>query len=485
MTPLRARTLTDLPPNHVVMLTQIRAADIELTSRFQHKMRVNKGLDRMLVSFQANREQMAHRWCKYREGFSAELIRYIIDKADIRRGKLLDPFAGSGTTLFVASELGLDATGIELLPNGAEIIEVRNAILHSDKSNLTSSLRDFATRAPWRESGKVIEFSHLRITAGAFPPENDRALGRYLYEAAQVTEPLLSRVLRFAAMCILEQISYTRKDGQYLRWDQRSGRCVGKKVFDKGRIFSFDEAILGKLRQIAGDLEQPPAEPTLFPVLAPPNNTGTVEILRGSCLDILPKLKARSMNGLITSPPYCNRYDYTRTYALELAMLNVGEDGIRDLRQTMLSCTVENKEKLHLSAKFGKETLEAARKAFETQQVLSLVLTYLEECKSDGTINNPGIVRMVKNYFFELTLMIFASANVLERGAPFVMVNDNVRYQGAHIPVDLILSDIAEQAGFEVDTIWVLPRGKGNSSQQMALHGREEIRKCVYIWRKK
>ncbi len=65
------------------------------------------------------------------------------------------------------------------------------------------------------------------------------------------------------------------------------------------------------------------------------------------------------------------------------------------------------------------------------------------------------------------------------------MVNDNVRYQGAHLPVDLILSDFAQAAGLDVETIWVLPRGKGNSSQQMARHGRQELRKCVYVWRKR
>ena len=65
-----------------------------------------------------------------------------------------------------------------------------------------------------------------------------------------------------------------------------------------------------------------------------------------------------------------------------------------------------------------------------------------------------------------------------------VMVNDNVRYAGVVIPVDLILSDFAEAAGFNVEKIWVLPRGKGNSSQQMGRHGREEVRKCVYVWRK-
>lgn len=39
------------------------------------------------------------------------------------------------------------------------------------------------------------------------------------------------------------------------------------------------------------------------------------------------------------------------------------------------------------------------------------------------------------------------------------------------------------QAGFEVETIWVLPVGKDNSSQQMGKHGRDELRKCLYVWR--
>ncbi|OGZ77532.1 MAG: hypothetical protein A2280_01870 [Candidatus Staskawiczbacteria bacterium RIFOXYA12_FULL_37_10] len=64
------------------------------------------------------------------------------------------------------------------------------------------------------------------------------------------------------------------------------------------------------------------------------------------------------------------------------------------------------------------------------------------------------------------------------------MVNDNVRYAGASISVDMILSSITEKLGFRVENILVLPNGKGNSSQQMGEHGREELRKCVYIWRK-
>jgi DNA modification methylase len=127
-----ARTI-QTPAHHVEMLNRIKAADDDLTERFREKMRVNRVLDRTLVSFQANKAEVGHRWCKYREGFSAELIRYIIEETELS-GPVLDPFAGSGTALFVAAEMGLDAVGIELLPCSAEIIQVRHAVLHADKA---------------------------------------------------------------------------------------------------------------------------------------------------------------------------------------------------------------------------------------------------------------------------------------------------------------------------------------------------------------
>jgi len=166
-------------------------------------------------------------------------------------------------------------------------------------------------------------------------------------------------------------------------------------------------------------------------------------------------------------------------------MLGIDAKQLLAMRQTMLSCTVENKEKPGLKAIFSRDVYSGACNAFESQVLLNQILQYLEVCRQQGELNNTGIPRMVRGYFQELALTIFECARVLKPGASFVMVNDNVRYQGAHVPVDLILSDFAEQAGFEIKSIWVLPRGKGNSSQQMGAHGRQELRKCVYVWRLK
>jgi site-specific DNA-methyltransferase (cytosine-N4-specific) len=63
------------------------------------------------------------------------------------------------------------------------------------------------------------------------------------------------------------------------------------------------------------------------------------------------------------------------------------------------------------------------------------------------------------------------------------MVVDNVRFDGELLPVDLVLSEMAESAGFEVESIRIA-RYKGNSSQQMGKYGRVPVRESVVIWRK-
>jgi site-specific DNA-methyltransferase (cytosine-N4-specific) len=63
-------------------------------------------------------------------------------------------------------------------------------------------------------------------------------------------------------------------------------------------------------------------------------------------------------------------------------------------------------------------------------------------------------------------------------------VNDNVRYAGEVIPVDLMSIDMAASLGFVPERVSVLPQRKGNSSQQMERFGRVELRKSVIVWRK-
>jgi len=444
---------------------------------YANLMRVEPSLNRQLVSFQANKKRAVYRWCKYKEGFSAGLVEYFLNRYNIQTGTLLDPFAGSGTALFAASSRGMRAEGIELLPIGQRIIETKQLIEEKLTPEDIAQLCLWSEKKPWMKAALGTPLNELRITRGAYPPETAEAIRRYVSQTTKQPGNV-QVVLLFALLCILESVSYTRKDGQYLRWDHRSGRRQGKKVFDKGAILPFDKAITEKLTEIVSDLGEQNTPRDLF---VEPSRHGPIILHPGSCLTLLPQLPSESYDSIITSPPYCNRYDYTRTYALELALLGVGEVELARLRQDMLSCTVENRAKdlIRINSRWKQAIATADR-----EPLLQAILSYLDAEKEQGHLNNSGIPRMVRGYFYEMACVIAECARVLKKNAPLIMVNDNVRYAGVSVSVDIILSGIANSLGFAIENILILPNGKGNSSQQMGLHGRESLRKCVYVWRK-
>ncbi len=453
-------------------LRTIEILEKEWRAHFAARMKQDATLTRQIVSFQANKEEPCYRWFKYKEGFSAQLAHRFLKPG---AGPVLDPFAGSGTTLFAASELGLPATGIELLPIGQRIIAARLLIEREFSENDISILNEWISHKSWEKATCRLALPTLRITRGAYPEENLAALERFRACAASEA-PNVRSILGFALLCVLELISYTRKDGQYLRWDHRSGRRHGEQTFNKGDIQSFAAAIVRKLREIIDDW-------TILHhggLLEHARKNAPITVLAGSCLDELPKLPSGTFGTVVTSPPYCNRYDYTRTYALELAMLGVDEKALCQLRQTMLSCTVENRPKdLQAANPAWKKAVAAA----DDQDLLQHILQYLEKQKKAGLLNNQGIPRMVRGYFYEMACVLQELRRVVTTNATVVFVNDNVRYSGAVIPVDLILCAMAEDLGLSVQEILVLPTAKGNSSQQMGAHGREPLRKCAYVWK--
>lgn len=457
-------------------LDEIEGLDQHLLQQFKRKHVVQPSLTRPLVSFQANKARPVYRWYKYKEAFSASLVEHFLYKYKINKGTILDPFAGSGTALFAASALGINAVGIELLPIGQQIIGTKKLLEAEFTLEDFETLRRWSTARIWEQSVEKVNLPELRITRGAYSEKTKEAIEKYLFVCRQENSRVQA-VLRFALLCVLESISFTRKDGQYLRWDYRSGRKQGQNPFDKGEILSFEQAISEKITEIITDLALSPQ----MDLFSAPKSQGEINLYHGSCLEVLPELPDSIYDAIITSPPYCNRYDYTRTYALELALLDTDEQGLVKLRQEMLSCTVENRAKDLL--KINPQWTRAIAAADE-QKLLQAILEYLDGQKIAGVLNNNGIPRMVRGYFYEMACVIAECARVLKPDAPLFMVNDNVRYAGASVSVDMILSEFAEKLGFYVENILVLPNGKGNSSQQMGEHGREVLRKCVYVWRK-
>lgn len=465
-------------------------ARLALESRYGTLLEETNEFSRKIVSFQANRTKILHSWFKYREGFSSTLVEILIDKFGIGPGDMLfDPFAGSGTTLLVAQMLGVDAMGIELLPHSQLAWQVKSQVFNYDVDELRHIRKLVSETTP---PPTLTKFPHLTITRTAFPEQTERDLMAYTgwVETLKASENA-KNLCRFILVSILEKISYTRKDGQYLRWDRRAekvrernkervarGKKPTKGIY-KGNLPDVRSSFIAALDKIIFDVVALQKDP-------PPPSQQT--LIKGNTLYTLPKIEANRFAGVITSPPYANRYDYTRTYALELAYLGVGKE-IFNLRQDQLSCTVESKSKVDQLGTFYQSIGQANRYAHilavaQNNAALAEINTALQIRNQRGDVNNRGVLTMINQYFTEMTLVFAELYRACRSGAYVVFVNDNVRYAGEIIPVDMLSTNLAAQIGFEPVKVYVLPQRKGNSSQQMGKFGREALRKSITLWQK-
>lgn len=464
---------------------------VRLEERFAFISREDGRFSRKIVSFQANKGEIVHGWIKYREGFSSQLVETLIDDFDLKPGeRILDPFAGSATTLLVAKTKSIDADGIEILPNCHLSWNAKSRFDQYDIAELNRIL-SWAKEVEINDINKP--FPHVTITESAFSLETERDLMFFSDWCENLAIAENSKILcKLVITSILEEISYTRKDGQYLRWDSRSLKmqerndtrtAQGKKTIigiDKGELPTVRQAFIDALTEVVKDIEILQKGKAL--------KKSEQRIIEGSTLFELPKLSNDVYSGVITSPPYLNRYDYTRTYALELAYLGVGNN-INKLRQTLLSCTVENKSKItllqeHYDSLGLKNRYQEIKDVLDENKVLREINVAMKARWEKGDLNNKGVLRMIDQYFMELGFVFAELHRVCRSGAMVAFVNDNTRYGGEIIPVDTITTNLAESLGFEPESILVLPQKKGNSSQQMGKFGRAELRKCITIWRK-
>ncbi len=468
---------------------------LALENRYWSITEITEKFNRQSVSFQLSKKDKLHSWLKYKEGFSAELVRLLLTEFGIKKGDMvLDPFMGSGTTALVACLNGINSIGYDILPMSKISIAAKSLVYKYDLDELYALLDDLSKiEVP---SSYLKETPTISITKEGYPTSTAieiSYLDEYIVQSSYSEEAKL--LCKLSMLNSLEKVSYSAKDGQYLRWDYRCPKIVraseerklaGKKPFvvklDKGELPSMKKALINELSRIVEDVKE--IQNTINQSVETTNN-----FIEGSALYNLPNLDSDSINAVISSPPYCNRYDYTRTYAMELAFLGVDEDGIRTLRQELLSCTVENKTKVERLKEYysSLNILDRYNQILEVvsnNKVLNEILEALQGRNSNGEINNKGVIRMVEGYFTELAFIFSELYRVCKKGAKVAFVNDNVRYAGEVIPVDYLTTMIAEQIGFVPEKIYTLKQKKGNSSQQMKKYGKVSLRKSITIWKK-
>lgn len=468
---------------------------LKLEEKYWNITCITDKFNRQSVSYQLSKKDSLHRWLKYKEGFSAELVELLIGEFNIpKKGIILDPFLGSGTTALVSCINGINSIGYDILPMSEIAIKAKLSLyLYNieELNRLLHEVQNINVPVDYKECTPYIS-----ITKDGYPLETSYEISYYTQYFSNSNYS--SEAKNLIILCILnslERISYSAKDGQYLRWDCRCPKIIeaekarlaaGKKPFvvklNKGNLPTLKDALKEELSVVIADIT----------TLQSQNENFTNVICKfvcGSALFEMPKIESDTIDGVITSPPYCNRYDYTRTYAMELAYLGVNEGGIKNLRQELLSCTVENKTKVDRLREFygtiGREQdFERILQIIRQNKSLQEINYALEQRNANGEINNKGVLKMVDGYFTELTFIFAELYRICKVGSYVAFVNDNVRYAGEVIPVDFLTTELAEQVGFKPVKIYTLKQKKGNSSQQMKKYGRVALRKSITIWKK-
>lgn len=466
-----------------------------LEKKYAKFLEVTEKFNRQSVSYQLSKKDVLHSWLKYKEGFSANLVNLLLDEMGVSSGDwVMDPFMGSGTTALVCQMRGINSIGYDVMPISAVSINAKASVMKYDINEIRKLIEDVSNLNVPEDYDKRTPY--IVITRNAYPSENELFLS-YIHEWNKRSGYSFEakNLLTLCVINSLERCSYTIKSGQYLRWDCRSKKVrdankirasKGQKLFPekyvRAEILNAKTTILDELKHVLTDIE-------LIQKNGADKAKSEINFVSQSALYELPLVEANKLRGVITSPPYCNRYDYTRTYALELVYLGLGEEEVKEMRQRLLSCTVENKSKIDKLRNYYSSIGKADRfdyiyTTIKENKAFTEVMNALEKRKKNGDLNNNGVIRMIEGYFTELAFIYAELYRACKPGAMVAFVNDNVRYGGEVIPVDFLSSSFAEQFGFKIKTIYTLNQQKGNSSQQMAKFGRVALRKGITIWEK-
>jgi hypothetical protein len=255
------------------------------------------------------RTRHVHRLHPYHGKFIPQLVDVLLRRYLPAGGHVLDPFAGSGTTLVQALESGMNATGVEVAAFNCLLMRVKTA--HYDLEALSDELHDVCSRLASLTT-KARPNAYLRRW---YAP---RAIAELLafrdviddYAHRDVLRVVLSRAARSARRTAHFDLEAPRAPqvGEY--WCHKHRRTC-RPVETAGaflRRYTLDT--LSRIEAFAG-------------VRAPGSDA---RVIRGDARTVRYR---ETFDGVLTSPPYPGLIDYheQHRYAYEL----LGLDDRRDL----------------------------------------------------------------------------------------------------------------------------------------------------------
>lgn len=398
-----------------------------------------------------------HRWYFFKEGFSAALVKEAIHRYNNGSEKylnILDPFCGSGTTLLTSASLGHYATGIEVNPflafvskvkslpekwQRTDYIEKLNNVIIGGAEECESSLESFSTFCERDNLEKWLFNKNVLRKFTAL----DGSINKY---AGIYKSPFKLALLVAALECC-----NAKRDGKGLRYKKnwKSLTYSGSDV-----LRQFQERALVMI----DDVENYPISLDFKP-----------SIICGDARESITKLADNHFDLIVTSPPYLNSFDYSDVYRPELFL------GGYVCNNEQLSVIRRNTIRSHIQVNWSRET-------FVQSDLLDPIV---EQIAMSKELWDYRIPLMVTAYFDDLDRILTGIYNKLKKEGQIWLVVSTSAYAGVHIPVDLIIADLAEKTGYVLKEIHCLRELRTSGQQWKSFNTkRPPLRESLVIMKK-
>ena len=399
--------------------------------------------------FGKNKDVLVHRWYPFVEGYSKEFIEDILQELPFTPQCALEPFCGSGTTPVELQNHNIKCYSFEVSPFMHLLAKVKlernydEATLIRFRNKVADSL---ARPMPDIRKKELVPFGDTLVRKDGMKKWNfhDSSLDgildiRYAIRT-EVDDDRYSKLFTIALSSIILQASNLF----------RNGKCLSYKKGWETRIISRDEIHRLFLNQLDTVIYEDVK--TLSSQRARVCNADLCCF--GDVRKSIENVEDDSLDLIITSPPYLNSRDYTDIYMLELKVLQLvnSHEDLQKLRKSTL--------RSHVQVKYG-----------DMRPIDNLRLC---EClsdmrKSDQKSWNSDIPNMICGYFEDMQQLFTAFSKKMRKGGVIYFNVANSAYFGVEVPVDLIISDIAENCGLKVREIRKARDIKTSPQQSKAL----------------
>ena len=408
----------------------------------------------------------AHDWYRFVLSFPPHLVRDYAQRFDLGPdSRVLDPFCGTGTTLVEAKKLGVPSCGLEAVALSRFAASTKvNWTPEPDGLLRHAELVAEKARASLDADGipdKPMDSAPERVELRSLPPPTAKLLFKNSISALPLHKVLVLRDTlegeHNPAFVDHERLALARilpTEVGNLRFGPEVG--VGKVKRDTAVVSAW----LARIRGMCEDLR------LLQQLEATP-----AAAFDGDARMVGPHIESASIDAVITSPPYPNEKDYSRTVRLESVLLGYLNDraDLQTMKRGLLRSNTRGVYSNDDDDVWVEDDAEVERIAAEIEA------RRVELGKTSGF--ERMYHRVTKLYFGGMARHFVSLSRVLRPGARLAyVVGDQASYLRVMIRTGQILSKIAERAGYEVESVDLF-------RTRYATATREQLREEVLVLR--